>query len=807
MSKFTQNIKNFFQKKPVRIITAITIIAGIMTGIAFGLIAIIRAIKNPCASQPGTTFDTSINKCVPNNCDGELKACTTKGAPLYLQCPPTDYCDFSNSEMHFQYDPDSCECKPICNIGEQEAFNIDNKKTTILDNNKNPIDQFNCGYECEFSPNGFCEHPNTHKNCNISPLKDGQILRKGCNFTASASSYELCSDPSVICPLKGNEHIPGTSSYPTYSCKEGPVTIVNSSIPKLMGKTFTSYCSRTDKCGAHDPDMKIICASDNDCKRGDPKRRAKCKYDNSTLEGKGIHYLGYCSNSNDFYTDDDYCRNVHKIGEKKYNSGDQKSLEELLYTAKDNYDGISLNQPQCKSIDADQPKCLTNEIEGWYCGSINEISVITNSTVESLSESNPPVSMGETLDQWSSLNEFMCCDTNKVVRSDVGINYCCIKDAISNKCRNSSKYSPNQSWLEYTGPEENFNCSSHEDCDIFNKYLYSKLDKLSSSSSNGCTESLIEDSNNPCNSKMFCDLSSKHKKCKFYAGFIDKLDSSQQVSFNKFIIGDDDSTKRSIALPSLGINNIKWNAQPALLDNNDGNFMMCTAKSTGGAIFGKYKNNGNPESWSEESQYTSKIVWEGNAPDSIDPLTLNLECIRKGRSNGIYTTEVAKSSLDENRIDINNNVTNVSESETEFTCIMDANCINSKSTVKTGKGPTSYGSLKWNFGPTDYPANGILDSDGHKVLLTADSGAGDICTNFNTQSACEKKTIPTAWANKPDEFGSLCYWDPNALPTNKCNSSCSNTDLYKRPKYKLRTGEYSKTGWGADGNIGSITPC
>ena len=808
MSKVIQNIKNFFKKKPVRIITALIIIAGIMTGIAFGLIAIIRAInkKNPCASQPGTKFDTSINKCVPNNCDSGLEACTHGGAPLYLKCPPTDYCDYSDIEMHFEYDPDSCECKPICKESSKQPFNIDNKTTTILNSNKKPVDTFTCGYPCEFSSDGYCEHPNTDpRNCNISVRKNGDIMAPtGCNHGLDHSSYEICSaDERVICLLSGEE-----APYYKYKCSDGEVTIQNAppSLEKLNGTTLQSYCYRTDKCGVGDPDIKIICTSDSEC-----LPHGTCNFDNSILEAKGFNYLGYCSNSNDWFADDNRCRNVNKIGEKKYNSGDEISVTKLLHPPNqkmdDGYSGISLNQPQCKDFEH-KPQCLTSDIEGWYCGDIKDISIVINSVPESLSETNPPVSKPETVDDWEYKNKFACCGPKRVVQSDVGINYCCIKNAVNKKCRNTSKYPPNEDWL---GVKSKFACSSDENCEQFNKYLYSQLELQSLAVQSGCKTSNMENDKDSCNSKMYCDL--KEKKCKFYAGFIDKLDSSTQgtkVSFNKFIIGDDENNKNSIAIPSADINNIRWDARPLVAGNNAGNFMMCTnsAQPKPDYIFGKYDSDGNPSTFGKTSGYSSDIVWGGRAPRHTNSLILNMECIKKGRNEGIYTTNLIQSSADENRYPLDD-TTKISGAETDFSCIMDANCDDSVSTVKIGNNPSDTTHLKWNFGAGNYPPTGIYDPSGNKVLLTTESNIE--CYNLHSQSACEgsqSKPIPPAWDKNSSSFASLCWWHPKTATTpGRCNNICSQyapPDVKaRRPQYNIGDGQnaegkYSPSGWGPE---------
>ena len=67
MNKFIQSTKQFFNKKQVRIIIALLVIVIIMTGIAFGIIALVNAFRDPCTKQPGTTWDENLKVCVKDS--------------------------------------------------------------------------------------------------------------------------------------------------------------------------------------------------------------------------------------------------------------------------------------------------------------------------------------------------------------------------------------------------------------------------------------------------------------------------------------------------------------------------------------------------------------------------------------------------------------------------------------------------------------------------------------------------------------------------------------------------------------------
>ena len=60
MNNTINKIKLFFKGKPARIIIALLVIAAIMTGVAFGVIALINALSDPCAKQPGKEWNKDL---------------------------------------------------------------------------------------------------------------------------------------------------------------------------------------------------------------------------------------------------------------------------------------------------------------------------------------------------------------------------------------------------------------------------------------------------------------------------------------------------------------------------------------------------------------------------------------------------------------------------------------------------------------------------------------------------------------------------------------------------------------------------
>ena len=71
MNKFILNTKQFFNKKPVRIMLALLIIAVIMTGVAFGIMTLNGALNPPNPPQrcpKGQTIDKTYNTCLKDAC-------------------------------------------------------------------------------------------------------------------------------------------------------------------------------------------------------------------------------------------------------------------------------------------------------------------------------------------------------------------------------------------------------------------------------------------------------------------------------------------------------------------------------------------------------------------------------------------------------------------------------------------------------------------------------------------------------------------------------------------------------------------
>ena len=113
MNDTINKIKLFLKGKPARIIIALLVIAAIMTGVAFGVIALVNTLSDPCAKQQGKEWNKDLKKCVLRECPNDGDLCLIKGASKEGNCVPKDYCkEYQGAQ--YRYDPDTCECTIDC---------------------------------------------------------------------------------------------------------------------------------------------------------------------------------------------------------------------------------------------------------------------------------------------------------------------------------------------------------------------------------------------------------------------------------------------------------------------------------------------------------------------------------------------------------------------------------------------------------------------------------------------------------------------------------------------------------------------
>ena len=347
MNKFIQNTKLFFNKKPVRIVTALLVIAAIMTGVAFGVIALVNAFSDPCAKQPGTTWDKDLKVCVKDSCqmdngeDGYV--CKAKGK--VNQCIAKDYCDYSGPEGQYSYDEDTCMCKLDCSsLGEEyQGFTTDGRTEVSMQLQSDgtykpqPDNILYCGSKCEYSKYSLNTNPQQDPNYGgtgwCAPNTTcGQIIYDTNPPETYNSGYCLKNPPYKLCDGDNPKDV---------ACENGNC---------ISGPENTPLCPFTI-CGkkSGETNNRIACESLKDC-YADGNIPDNPTYEcikNDLLKNKNIQNVGICvdihdnskSGTNKSCTVDE-CLDPDSIGEN--NKGRAVSCKDKKLS------GISRLVPQCK---------------------------------------------------------------------------------------------------------------------------------------------------------------------------------------------------------------------------------------------------------------------------------------------------------------------------------------------------------------------------------------------------------------------------------------------------------------------------
>lgn len=304
--KFIQDTKKFFGGKPVRIIVALLIIAGIMFGISLGLIALVKALSPPCKS--GFHFNKTLKVCVKNGCKNICG--TDTGANKKGNCLPDNYCNYSGSEGQYIYDQDSCGCKLDCSsLGEElEGFTLDGRTTIHMElqadgTYKPPSGQDNilyCGSKCEYSERknqGFIK--GTYPKGGIGWCHKGYICGKNLTVNEDAGDVkgQCWASDYFYCPDQNNDHV---------VCPTKDV-LCNYNTEGKNARCNTVTCG---KQGSSSHDRVLACAKRADCWKGPLPADVKC----NRLTNKKFRTVGYCSKTNKGSTDD-YCLLKDSIGE------------------------------------------------------------------------------------------------------------------------------------------------------------------------------------------------------------------------------------------------------------------------------------------------------------------------------------------------------------------------------------------------------------------------------------------------------------------------------------------------------------
>jgi hypothetical protein len=439
MNKFIQSTKQFFNKKPVRIVTALLVIAIIMTGVVFGVIALVKALSDPdpCAKQPGTTWDKNLKVCVKNSCqmdngeDGFV--CKNQKTRGINTCIPKDYCDYNGPEGQYSYDEESCMCKLDCSsLGEEyQGFTKDGLQNEInmqkLGDKYIPVgDGLICGLPCDISNKKFC---------NV-----GDLCAKSINYNKQTKTKE--------------QYLPGECLPSNFVLCNKDKNIACSSQDDCITDDEGNVVCKFKYCGDGD-DKVIACTSDSDCGTGS-EFIGSCSNIIKAKNGSSKRFknVKYCTKT-DKSSINAFCLNIDNIGE---NSEGQVVSDCSLK------EGVSDANPQCPHSQ-NPPGCAINGLcdNGWQA--------IPNGGKQQCLPKNKPIP--------TSLSEGDCCDGNHTAVDPFGNKFCCIKDTTKNhSCLNKTK-KPYSAKLLKNPPGSDLTtkikCPNSNELNILNKTLWNKL--------------------------------------------------------------------------------------------------------------------------------------------------------------------------------------------------------------------------------------------------------------------------------------------------------------------------------------------
>ena len=300
--------------------------------------------------------------------------------------------------------------------------------------------------------------------------------------------------------------------------------------------------------------------------------------------------------------------------------------------------------------------------------------------------------------------------------------------------------------------------------------LYDKLQVGITDSKDYPQYSNIEDS-------TYADLYCDNKKCKFFAGYVDKVTDETTLNYEaKWMVGDNDTRSTSEA---IYINPNKESWQSAVFEYNKGQKLnLCETVSDTKGKFGIYNPDGSPVTNTKTTTpYKSKV--HVTKTDSTSNIT-NLECLNYAKSvlPVAYWHSYIKSDGSVDTGSINN--------PDGKKCIFEADCI--APSFETSLSPT--GSLKWNFGPNEVKKllnKQITLDDGKNTKVKfatypryAENSWKESCYGYAGGSQCDEIHIPSAWSGLDNNFVNICKTDPSD------RTSCMyNDDVFKSPTYLI----------------------
>lgn len=719
--------------KILKILLGLIVIASILTGAAFGIIALVKALTPPC--KPGFKMDNDLGVCVQDGC---VNVCGTDTGPFKKgNCLPDDYCNYSGTEGQYKFDPDTCECTLTCNVSGQEARTKDGQNSTAMKKDGSPEEPLQCGYHCDFSPSKLCLYDND--TCAISINSQGKIVNKIPTDKDYNSCYTLNkskSDYLMQCPTDKNIVCSSTNE----ECVSSTIEV---NIPHNGKYTAGAYCKSTRKCGdKKNPHKRIFCnLGSTECSpHGNCIQFSNGESGSEIFNNKGIYNIGYCSNYNKYDDDDSRCQ------EPKYVGQDQDGKFQLLKQDDINsgFEGISLKQPQC----IDKIKCKSsNLVSHWFCkpDNIDYCQHGPPQNVVSCGET-PPLSSVSEAEGGSPEYTPNCCNKNSLATLGSG-SFCCplspIKSGSDYLCLNRSKY-PYESLPEITCNNDN-DCRTHSAREELMKIL-------TYSNNEGSTfEAQYSNPKKDTYSDLFCD--NKNKKCNFFAGYVDKVTKNNPKFDSLWLISDDPKTSRSEAIGTK--RKLKFEA-PQYSYNEGQNLQLCRRNGSTLGKFGIYDSNGNPGG----SSYKYYSVAKG-IPTNKEHKTTNAECL-------LYAKNRLTNAYFHDTIDSDN------------ACIFKADCASPEFATDTIKD----GRLKWNFGPNNLKKGGeIIINNGSKPIKFAAKpksiSSGQNCASLSSKTSCNTLDIPQGWSARENYFQNVCKWVPLSPSRYGCRE---NPEL---PKYAL----------------------